>query len=199
MLSSLSKSYGEVRAVQSIDLTIYPGEPVALLGPNGAGMTTTIDMLLGLTRPDSGYVSLFGLPPDETVAAGQVGAMLQTGSLVPYLSVREVVTMVASIYPRPLQVEDALERSGTLGFADRWRASSPVVRLNGSGSPWRWSPIRICWFSTSRPRLWTSGRRDFWASIRGVTAMGKTVIFATKAGARNRAEAVRVADERGWL
>ena len=52
VLSRLSKSYGEVRAVVSIDLVVAAGETVALLGPNGAGKTTTIDMLLGLTRPD---------------------------------------------------------------------------------------------------------------------------------------------------
>ena len=63
VLSDLSKSYGEVRAVKSIDLAIAPGETVALLGPNGAGKTTTIDMMLGLTRPDSGTVSLFGMLP----------------------------------------------------------------------------------------------------------------------------------------
>ena len=66
MLSRLSKSYGQVHAVRSVDLTIAPGETVALLGPNGAGKTTTIDMVLGLTRPDSGRVSLFGMSPRST-------------------------------------------------------------------------------------------------------------------------------------
>ena len=79
VLSQLSKSYGQVRAVRSIDLMIAPGETVALLGPNGAGKTTTLDMMLGLTRPDRGTVSVFGAPPDAAVRAGWVGAMLQTG------------------------------------------------------------------------------------------------------------------------
>ncbi|MGA8717071.1 MAG: ATP-binding cassette domain-containing protein, partial [Solirubrobacteraceae bacterium] len=78
VLSGLSKSYGEVGAVKSIDLAIAPGETVALLGPNGAGKTTTIDMMLGLTRPDSGTVSLFGMSATEAAAAGVVGGMLQT-------------------------------------------------------------------------------------------------------------------------
>jgi len=71
VLSRLSKSYGAVRAVRSIDLAIAPGETVALLGPNGAGKSTTIDMVLGLTCPDSGSVSLFGLSPAQAVAAGR--------------------------------------------------------------------------------------------------------------------------------
>src|ERR1700722_18834542 len=97
VLSHLSKSYGAVRAVREVDLAIAPGETVALLGPNGAGKTTTIDMVLGLTRPDSGEVSLFGMSPSEAVAAGVVGGMLQTGALLEYLSVRELVSMVASL------------------------------------------------------------------------------------------------------
>jgi ABC-2 type transport system ATP-binding protein len=68
-----------------VDLAIAPGETVALLGPNGAGKTTTIDMVLGLTRPDSGSVSLFGMSPAQAVAAGVVGGMLQTGSLTTVL------------------------------------------------------------------------------------------------------------------
>jgi ABC-2 type transport system ATP-binding protein len=119
VLSHLTKTYGDVRAVRSIDLTIAPGKTVALLGPNGAGKTTTLDMVLGLTRPDSGTVSLFGMSPTEAAAAGIVGGMLQTGSLIEYLSVRELVTMVASLYPRPLEVDGALELSGCSSFADR--------------------------------------------------------------------------------
>ncbi len=68
-----------VRAVRDVSLSIAPGETVALLGPNGAGKSTTIEMVLGLTRPDSGSVSLFGLPPAQAIAAGAVGGMLQTG------------------------------------------------------------------------------------------------------------------------
>jgi ABC-2 type transport system ATP-binding protein len=118
VLSRLSKSYGAVRAVRSIDLVIAPGETVALLGPNGAGKST-IDMVLGLTRPDSGSVSLFGLSPAQAVAAGVVGGMLQAGSLIENLSVRELVTMVASLYPRPLPADKVLALTGAAQFADR--------------------------------------------------------------------------------
>lgn len=82
-LSGLHKSFGDVRAVRGIDLTVAPGEIVAFLGPNGAGKSTTIDMLLGLTTPDTGTVSLFGGDPHAAVVAGRVGAMLQAGALLP--------------------------------------------------------------------------------------------------------------------
>src|SRR4051812_9129457 len=83
-----SKSYGSVRAVQDVDLDIAPGETVALLGPNGAGKSTTIDVLLGLGRPDRGQVEIFGMRPEEATQAGAVAAMLQGGALIRDLSVR---------------------------------------------------------------------------------------------------------------
>ena len=87
-LAGLHKSYGSIEAVAGVDLQVAPGEVVAILGPNGAGKSTTIDMLLELTRPDSGTVRLFGRPPESAVAAGAVGAMLQTGGLIQNVSVR---------------------------------------------------------------------------------------------------------------
>ena len=98
ILSHLSKSYGNLRAVRSIDLRIAPGETVALLGPNGAGKTTTIDMVLGLTRPDSGSISLFGMPPAAAVAAGAVGGMLQTGGLPEAARVAELISLFRQLY-----------------------------------------------------------------------------------------------------
>ena len=115
----LTKSFGAVRAVRGLDLELQRGSTVALLGPNGAGKTTTIDMMIGLTRPDAGSVSLFGRSPTEAVKAGMIGAMTQTGQLIEYLSVRELVTMMAAIYPAPLDVDEALRISGASAFADR--------------------------------------------------------------------------------
>jgi ABC-2 type transport system ATP-binding protein len=179
-LTSLTKSYGDTKAVRSINLTITPGQTLALLGPNGAGKSTTIDMMLGLIRPDAGSVSLFGLSPTEAVDAGIVGGMLQTGSLPQYLSVRELVTMMASLYPHPLDVEDMLRATGTFDIADR-----QTTKLSGGQT----QRVRMAIALVADPNLLVldeptaaldvEGRRDFWTAIRAVAARGKTIVFAT--------------------
>src|ERR1700722_1869659 len=180
VLSRLSKSYGQVHAVRSLDLAIAPGETVALLGPNGAGKTTTIDMMLGLTRPDSGSISLFGMSPPAAVAAGAIGGMLQTGSLVEYLTVTELVTMVASLYPRPLEVGRGLRPAGGAGVAGR-----RTNKLSGGQTQRGRFAIAL----VANPDLLVldeptvamdvEGRREFWVIMREFAARGKTVLFAT--------------------
>jgi ABC-2 type transport system ATP-binding protein len=179
-LSRLSKSYGNLRAVRSIDLMIAPGETVALLGPNGAGKTTTIDMMLGLTRPDQGSISIFGESPAAAVRSGWVGGMLQTGSPLEYLKVREVVALTGSYYPNPLPTEEVLRLTGADEFADQL-----TTRLS-SGQSQR---VRFAAALVGDPDLLVldeptaaidvEGRRDFWQVMRGVAASGKTVLFAT--------------------
>jgi ABC-2 type transport system ATP-binding protein len=178
--SQLVKSFRDIQAVRGINLSILPGETVALLGPNGAGKTTTIDMLLGLLRPDSGSVSVFGKTPSEAVRAGAVGAMLQTGSLIQYLSVRELVTMVASLYPDPLAVSAILDVAGIAEIADR-RTNT----LSGGQT----QRVRFAIALVSNPDLLVldeptvaldvEGRRDFWLAMRASAAHGKTIVFAT--------------------
>ena len=176
----LTKHYQAVTAVDDISFEVPEGQLLALLGPNGAGKSTTIDMILGLARPDSGRVSLFGGTPTEAVAAGAVGGMLQTGSLVEYLSVREVVSMVASLYPHPLPVDEVLELTGTSAFADR-----PTNKLSGGQTQRVRFAIALVADSDlllldePTSALDVEGRREFWASMRAVAARGKTVLFAT--------------------
>ncbi len=184
VLSGLHKSFrtgqGVVPAVRGVDVTVAPGETVALLGPNGAGKSTTIDMLLGLLPPDAGSVSLFGMTPRDAVNGGAVGAMLQVGSLIRDLSVRELVTMVAALYPNPLPVDEVLELTGTKEFAKQ-----RTQKLSGGQS----QRVRFAVALVSNPDLLVldeptvamdvEGRRAFWATMRGFAARGKTVLFAT--------------------
>jgi ABC-2 type transport system ATP-binding protein len=166
--------------VRGVDIEIEIGETVALLGPNGAGKSTTIDMMLGLLAPDQGEVSLFGRAPADAVAAGAVGAMLQTGSLIRDLSVRELVTMMASLYPKPLGVEEVLELTGASEFA-----SQRTQKLSGGQT----QRVRSAVALVSNPELLVldeptvamdvEGRHAFWRTMREFATRGKTVLFAT--------------------
>ena len=118
-LTDLHKSFGEVTAVNGVDLTIRSGEVVALLGPNGAGKTTTIDMILGLSRPTGGAARVFGMSPRQAVDRGLVAAVMQTAGLLPDITVRETVQLTASLFSHRIDAEEAMHRAGVTDFASR--------------------------------------------------------------------------------
>ena len=179
-LSGLRKSYGDVRAVAGVDLVIAPGEVVALLGPNGAGKSTTVDMLLGLTEPDAGEISVFGQTPREAVVTGTIGAMLQNGSLLDDATVAETVGLVAALHRKPLPVAEALARADIADLANR-----KCTKLSG-GQKQR---VRFALALVCDPDLLVldeptvamdvETRRQFWRGMREYTDSGRTVLFAT--------------------
>ncbi|NPA26931.1 MAG: ABC transporter ATP-binding protein [Chloroflexi bacterium] len=101
-LEKLTKDYGSVRAVDGLDLDVYPGECFGFLGPNGAGKTTTIGMILGLLWPTRGRVEVFGqeVTPMRTAALRQVGALVGAPGFYPYLSGRANLRLLARLYPQ---------------------------------------------------------------------------------------------------
>jgi ABC-2 type transport system ATP-binding protein len=180
LLKSFRTPQGVVRAVWGIDVSIAVGETVALLGPNGAGKSTTIDMLLGLAEPDGGSVSLFGMAPAEAIAAGAIGAMLQTGGLIRDLTVLELVEMVASLYPAPLGLDEVLDVAGIEKIAGQ-----RTQKLSGGQT----QRVRFAFALVSNPDLLVldeptvgmdvESRHAFWTTMRNFAARGKTVVFAT--------------------
>lgn len=176
----VSKSYGSVRAVDGLTLTLYPGQTVALLGPNGAGKSTTLDLLLGLKQPDSGTVRLFGTGPREAIVAGRVGAMLQSGGLMDEVTVAELVRLACDLHPRPYKVSDVLSRVSITQIADR-----KVDKLSGGQS----QRVRFALATAGDSDLIvldepTTGmdvttRQAFWATMREQADQGRTVLFAT--------------------
>jgi ABC-2 type transport system ATP-binding protein len=183
-VEGLAKSWqgpgGPVRAVRGIHLSIPHGSTVALLGPNGAGKTTTIDMILGLIRPDSGSASVLGHTPREAVQQGLIGAMLQTGSLIRNLTVRELITMLTSLYPQPMAVDRVIELAGLQEVAKH-----RTQKLSGGET----QRVRFAVALASDPQVLildeptvamdVEARRIFWTSMRVFAQTGRTVIFAT--------------------
>jgi ABC-2 type transport system ATP-binding protein len=179
-IQRLRRHYGRVRAVDGIDLAVPRGEVVALLGPNGAGKTTTLDAMLGLSTPDSGRVALFGVAPRDAIAAGRVGAVLQTGELLSGVTVRELVDAMRALQPRPARVADVLTAAGIADIVDR-----RVDKLSGGQA----QRVRFALALVGEPDLLvldeptagldTAARRAFWSAVRGYAACGRTVLFST--------------------
>jgi ABC-2 type transport system ATP-binding protein len=179
-LQGLTKSFGAVEAVRGVDITIERGETVALLGPNGAGKSTTIDMVLGLQQPDAGEAAIFGRTPSEAVAAGAIGAMLQTGAVIRDVTVRDLISMMAALYPHPLEVDQVIDLVGLERLAGR-----RTEKLSGGET----QRVRFAVALVGDPELLVldeptvamdvEGRRAFWTTMREFASRGKTVVFAT--------------------
>ena len=121
--SGLSKSYGDVRAVDDVSLGVEPGEIYALLGLNGAGKTTMIRMLLGMVRPTAGSVSLFGSAGglDWRAPWWRVGYLVEMPASYPELTARENLDVTRRLRGMvdPRSVEEVVERLGLGPYADR--------------------------------------------------------------------------------
>jgi ABC-2 type transport system ATP-binding protein len=179
-LDDVSRVFGAVRAVDGLSLTIQPGEIVALLGPNGAGKTTTIDMILGLSTPTRGDVSVYGLRPVDAMVRGLVSAVMQSGGLLKDYTVEETVQLTASLFPSSRPVSEVMQRAGLEHIAGR------RVGACSGGEQQR---LRFALALLPDPELLildepTTGmdvttRREFWSAIRRDADRGRTVIFAT--------------------
>jgi ABC-2 type transport system ATP-binding protein len=176
----VSKQYGKLKAVDGLNLELRPGQTVALLGPNGAGKSTSLDMLLGLRKPTGGRITMFGIDPYRAVKGGRVGAMLQSGGLMPEVTVKELVTLVTRFHPNPEPVELTLNRAGIKDFANQ-----RVDKLSGGQTQRVRFALAICGKSElivldePTAAMDVETRRLFWDSMREEVAQGRTLLFAT--------------------
>jgi ABC-2 type transport system ATP-binding protein len=96
-IDSVSKSFGPLRAVDGLSLTIRQGEILGFLGTNGAGKTTTIKLLLGFSFPDSGAVSIYGGAPETAATRRRIGFMPETAYYYPYLNIHELLRFYGGV------------------------------------------------------------------------------------------------------
>ena len=179
-LTGVRKNFGHVQAVDGVDLKLTAGEIVAILGPNGAGKTSTIDIILGLSQPTTGQVTVFGMQPRQAISRGLVSAVMQTGGLLRDLTVAETVEYTASLFAHSQNPREVLSRAGIAEIADR-----RVGKCSG-GEQQR---LRFAMALLSDPELLVldeptsgmdvEGRRTFWAAIRKDAEQGRTILFAT--------------------
>jgi len=179
-LSGVSKSYGPVKALDNVDLSIRAGELLALLGPNGAGKTTAVKLLLGLASPNAGRVSVYGGNPVQPEARMRMGVMLQVAKVPETLRVREHIDLFSSYYLNPLSLPETLASAGLEKIQNR-----KFGELSGGQRQRVLFALAICGnpdiLCLDEPTvgLDVEARRLLWEQIRKLVARGKTVLLTT--------------------
>ena len=181
-VQNLRKAFGDVVAVDGLQLEVHPGECFGLLGPNGAGKTTTIEICEGLTEPDSGEVEVLGRQwhSDESALRQRLGIQLQETQLADKLTVTETLQLFRSFYhqgPSVAQVIDLVQ----LGE----KRSARVVTLSGGqkqrlalacalvGDP------ELIFLDEPTTGLDPQARRQLWDLITEFKGMGRTILLTT--------------------
>ncbi len=178
----LTKRYGEVTAVDGIDLEIPHGQVVAILGPNGAGKTTTLEMIVGFRTPTSGSVAVLGHDatgrPREML--DQIGVVFQQSGLEDDLTVEEAIRFHGMAYSQPRVPDDVCE---TVGLSD---AGATRIRVLSGGQRRR---LDLALALVGDPQLLfldepTTGfdpaaRRATWTAIEMMAKSGTTVVLTT--------------------
>jgi ABC-2 type transport system ATP-binding protein len=180
----LVKRYGDLVAVDSVDLTVPAGDVYGLLGPNGAGKTTFMRMLFGLIRPDAGRVELFGRPavPGKAGALRDVAGFVETPRFYGYLSARANLEILAVLdrgdsRERIDEVLDQVDLADRAGDKVREYSYGMVQRLGVAASLMR-AP-RLLVLDEPTNGLDPAGIRDMRALVRRLADRGITILLSS--------------------
>lgn len=182
-VSDLTKTYGELTAVNGVSFNVAEGEFFGLLGPNGAGKTTTLELVEGLRQPDSGTVRLLGASPwpRDGKLLRRVGVQLQASAFFERLSAREQIRVFASFYG--VSKSSADEWLEVVGLTDK--AETRVEDLSG-GQAQRLSIAcalvhdpDVVFLDEPTAALDPQARRNLWDLLSGLNDSGRTVVLTT--------------------
>jgi ABC-2 type transport system ATP-binding protein len=182
LVQDLKKHYGDVRAVDGLDLSVASGECFGLLGPNGAGKTTTIEVCEGLLVPDSGRVELLGLRWDEHERdlRERLGIQLQETQLAEKLTVEETVRLFRSFYSTGRTVDETIglvqldeKRGARVGKLSGGQKQRLALACAIVGDP------DLLFLDEPTTGLDPQSRRQLWDLITDFKALGRTIILTT--------------------
>lgn len=186
-VNNLHKSYAGVGVVNGISLSIRKGECFGLLGPNGAGKTTTLRLLLGLSAPDAGEVTLLGLPVPQAAreARIRVGVVPQMDNLDPDFTVEENLL----VYGRYFGMKDAEINARIpmlLDFANLTNKKDAKIPTLSGGMKRRLTLARalvndpdVIFLDEPTTGLDPQARHLIWQRLRELTQQGKTLLLTT--------------------
>jgi ABC-2 type transport system ATP-binding protein len=181
-VKNLYKKYGEIQAVNGLDLAIEQGEIFGILGPNGAGKTTTIEILEGLRTPDSGEISIAGFCPQKKQAAfhQHIGVQLQHTAIFDKIRVGEAVHFFRSCYSHGNSAIELLERFSLkeksklfvkdLSGGEKQRLTLALALINDP---------QIIFLDEPTTGMDPHARRAIWDIITDCQAKGKTLLLTT--------------------
>ncbi len=181
--TELRKRYGDVKAVDGVDLTVEEGEFFGILGPNGAGKTTTLEIIEGLRQADGGEVSVLGRSPWPRNAEllPRIGVQLQASSFFERLTAREQLRTFGSLYGVPGHKADAMLE--TVGLTDK--ADTRVEKLSG-GQAQRLSIAcalvhepELVFLDEPTAALDPQARRNLWDVLHAINTKGRTIVLTT--------------------
>jgi ABC-2 type transport system ATP-binding protein len=183
VVNEIRKWYGDTHAVDGVSFEVEEGEFFGILGPNGAGKTTTLEIIEGLRKPDSGDVTLLGMPawPRNQRLLPRIGVQLQASSFFERLTAREQIRTFASLYGiAPAEADKMLD---VVGLADK--AETRTDQLSG-GQTQRLAIAtalvhgpEVLFLDEPTAALDPQARRNLWDLLREINAQGRTVVLTT--------------------
>ena len=178
----LTKTYGDIVAVNDVSLDIEQGEIFGLVGPNGAGKTTLVEMIEGLRTPDRGAIRVLGLDPAEQRAEikQRIGVLLQATSIQPDISVKESLELFRSFYRHRVPTrsllklltlkEHATSRFKKLSGGLQQRTAIALALVNNPA---------VLFLDEPTTGLDPQARRNMWDLLERIRQRGKTILLTT--------------------